>query len=156
DLGTWHLIALNSDCAKIGGCGIGSSELNWLQNDLTVNKKTQCTLVYVHRPRYTSGQWGSDRELQPIWQALEAGGVDVGVSAHDRLYERLGPMDAKGKLDVGKGIRQFVVGTGGGGFDNFFRARSTSEVRQNKSLGLLRLTLHNSSYDWNFVAAPGW
>ena len=153
-LGQWHIVALNTNCNEIGGCGPNSPELQWLKDDLT-NNKTDCTLVAMHHPRYTSGQWGSDRALQPIWDVLEANGVDLVLSAHDRVYERLAPMDATGHLDTQSGIRQFVVGTGGSGFDNFGRPLPTSEVRQNMSLGVLRLTLHTGSYDWQFVPGIG-
>jgi len=113
DLGNWHMVVLNSNCEKIiGGCQVGSPQEQWLRADLSAHPAT-CTLAYWHHPRFSSGQHGNAVEMQPIWQALYAAGVDVVLNGHDHNYERFAPQDATGRADPERGIREFVVGTGG-------------------------------------------
>ena len=146
DLGEWHLIALNSECDAIGGCGAGSPELAWLVADLSAHPAT-CTLAYWHHPRYSSGRHGSNDMTEALWQALAAAGADVVLSGHDHDYERLSPID---------GIRSFVVGTGGRSLYAWPGAPiPQTEVRANDTYGLLELTLGVSDYAWRFVPASG-
>ncbi len=107
------MVVLNSNCEKIiGGCQVGSPQEQWLRADLSAHPAT-CTLAYWHHPRFSSGQHGNAVEMQPIWQALYAAGVDVVLNGHDHNYERFAPQDATGRADPERGIREFVVGTGG-------------------------------------------
>jgi hypothetical protein len=146
DLGTWHLVVLNSDCASIGGCGKGSPQLVWLEADLAAHPAT-CTLAYWHHPRYSSGQHGNDRRTEPLWHALATAGADLVLSGHDHDYERLAPID---------GIRSFVVGTGGHSLIPFTRPPDAqTELRADDSYGLLALDLGATGYSWQFVPIPG-
>ena len=146
DLGSWHLIALNSECDAIGGCGAGSSQLTWLQADLEAHPAS-CTLAYWHHPRYSSGMHGDDTMTDPLWRALAAAGADVVLSGHDHDYERLAPID---------GIREFVVGTGGRSLYAWpGDASAHTEVRANDTYGLLELQVGASNYTWRFVRAAG-
>ena len=146
DLGEWHLIALNSECDAIGGCGEGSPELAWLVADLSAHPAT-CTLAYWHHPRYASGRHGSNDMTEALWQALAAAGGDVVLSGHDHDYERLSPID---------GIRSFVVGTGGRSLYAWPGSPlPQTEVRANDTYGLLALTLRETDYAWRFVPASG-
>ena len=107
-----------------------------------------CTLAYWHPPRFSSGHDGDGTFMQAIWKALQDARADVVVVGHSHNYERFAPMNANGKLDRTGGIRQFVVGTGGAFFTGMSSAKPNSEVRQNNTFGVLKLTLHPTSYDW--------
>jgi len=155
DLGAWHVVALNTNCEQIGGCGARSPQAIWLRADLVAHR-TKCTLALSHAPRFTSGAHGSDPLLRDLWQVLYEGGVDVVLSGHDHDYERFGPQDATGRADAARGMRAFVVGTGGKGLGRFLRARAAnSEIRDNSSIGVLALTLRAEDYSWRFVSVPG-
>ncbi len=58
DLGTWHIVALNSNCAYVGGCHAGSPQEQWLRDDLAAHP-AQCTLAYWHHPLFSSGKFGA-------------------------------------------------------------------------------------------------
>jgi hypothetical protein len=146
DLGAWHLIALNSECDAIGGCGAGSEELAWLVADLSANP-AMCTLAYWHHPRYSSGRHGTNDMTDALWQALAVAGADVVLAGHDHDYERLSPIDE---------IRSFVVGTGGRSLYVWPGSPlPQTEVRSNDTYGLLELTLRATDYAWRFVPAAG-
>lgn len=154
NLGTWHIIVINSECAAVGGCHTGSPQEQWLRADLAAHPAT-CTLAYWHLPRFSSGLMGSFRLLQPIWEALYEAGVDVVLSAHDHLYERFAPQTPDGRADPERGIRQFTVGTGGAELFEFKTPLANSEVRSNDTHGVLKLTLRPTGYDWEFVPVAG-
>jgi acid phosphatase type 7 len=154
DIGSWHLVALNSNCSLID-CTAGSAQERWLRADLAAHP-TSCTLAYWHHPRYSSGHEGNNFLMQPLWAALDDAGAELVLSGNSHNYERFAPLDPNGAVDRGNGIRQFVVGTGGA----FFTAGITTlipggEVAQNHTFGVLMLTLHPSSYDWQFVPIAG-
>ena len=154
DLGAWHIIVLNSNCAQIGGCASGSPQERWLRDDLATHP-TRCTLAYWHHPRFSSGVHGNATELRPLWQTLYAAGADVVVNGHDHDYERFAPQDQDGKPDPIRGIREFIVGTGGVGFTSLGAPIANSEVRNDATFGVLKLTLHPQSYDWQFIPVAG-
>ncbi len=153
ELGTWHVVALNSNCSDIGGCGADSPEVKWLQTDLAAHP-TSCTLAYWHVPRFSSGLHGSNESMQTMWQTAINGGVDVVLNGHDHLYERFAPMDENGNASS-VGTREFVVGTGGTNHYNFIHVLSTSQARDNTSFGVLKLALHPAGYDWQFLPIDG-
>jgi acid phosphatase type 7 len=156
DLGTWHVAALNSNCANVGGCGTGSPEEQWLQADLAAHSSASCTLAYWHHPRFSSGTThGSDPTYTAFWQALYEGGADVVLVGHEHNYERFAPQTATGMADAANGIREFVVGTGGRSHYGFGTPIANSQVRNSTTFGILKLTLHPSSYDWQFVPEAG-
>ncbi|HKV77568.1 MAG TPA: metallophosphoesterase [Candidatus Sulfotelmatobacter sp.] len=152
ELGGWHIIALNSECIQVGGCGTDSEQGKWLQQDLAKHPKT-CTLAYFHKPRFSSGlAHGNDPEVKPLWDILYHSGADVVINGHDHDYERFALQDPNGKIDLEHGIREFVVGTGGkNSHRRFGETKPNSEVRQADTFGVLKLTLHARSYDWEFV-----
>ena len=156
DLGAWHIIVLNSECKHVGGCGAGSQQEQWLRQDLK-DHPTKCTLAYWHKPLFSSGfAHGNDPEVKPLWDALYAANVDVVINGHDHDYERFSPQDPSGRFDSQRGIREFVVGTGGkNSHRSFARPKPNSEVRQADTFGVLKLTLHPASYDWEFVPEAG-
>ena len=93
--------------------------------------------------------------MQAIWKDLYDAGADVVLVGHSHDYERFAPMNSSGGLDRTRGIREFVVGTGGAFFTGWTSVKPNSEVRQNNTFGVLRLTLHSTSYDWKFVPEAG-
>jgi len=154
DLGAWHIVALNSNCPEIGGCGARSAQARWLRDDLAAHPTT-CTLAFTHSARFSSGEHGNDDLMRDLWQILYESGADVVLSGHDHSYERFAPQDANGRADSLRGLRSFVVGTGGKGLGRLFRPRPNSEVRDNSSIGVLKLTLRPEDYSWRFVPIPG-
>ncbi len=149
DLGDWRVLALNSNCDDVGGCREGSPQLDWLESELAANP-ARCTLAYMHHPRFTSTPSGDDVNLDAIWALLYAHGAEIVMSGHAHTYERFAPMDPEGNPDPA-GIVQFVVGTGGNDLHAFDRISRHSEVRNDDTHGVLRLTLRPDSYDWAFI-----
>ena len=155
-VGGWHIVSLNSNCSHIGGCDRGSAEERWLRADLAAHP-ARCTLAYWHHPRFSSGTaHGSDSEMEPIWQDLYADGADVVLSGHEHNYERFAPQTASGRRDSRRGIREFVVGTGGKNhYDDFERPIANSEIRSAETYGILKLTLGRAGYRWQFIPVAG-
>jgi calcineurin-like phosphoesterase family protein len=153
DVGSWHLIALNSNCSRVS-CSAGSAQGQWLRADLAANPRS-CTLAYWHHPRFSSGHDGDGTFMQDVWKTLYDSNADVVLVGHSHNYERFAPMNASGSLDRARGMREFVVGTGGAFFTGVGSARPNSEVRQNNTYGVLKLTLNPASYDWRFVPEAG-
>jgi chitodextrinase len=153
DVGAWHLIGLNSNCSAVP-CAAGSEQERWLRADLTAHP-TACTLAYWHHPRFSSGHDGDGTFMQALWQDLYDANADLVLVGHSHDYERFAPQNASGSLDRVRGIREFVVGTGGAFFTGIGTAHPNSEVRQNTIYGVLKLTLHPTGYDWRFVPEAG-
>ena len=151
DLGTWHLIALNANCSFVS-CSAGSAQEAWLKADLAAHQN-MCTLAYYHQSRFSSGGSGNLSAYAPFWTDLYNGGADVVLSAHDHDYERFAPQNPSQAADAARGIREFVVGTGGRSRSGFQTIMPNSQVRDSTAFGLLVLTLHPSGYDFKFV--PG-
>jgi hypothetical protein len=154
ELGTWHVIVLNSQCDQVGGCDTGSPQERWLREDLAAHPAT-CTLAFWHVPRFSSSPRGDDLTVASFWADLYAAGVTAVLNGHSHEYERLAPMDPLGNLDPAHGIREFVVGTGGAEHVPFAAIRAHSEVRNDNTFGVLLLTLHPRGYDWQFVPEAG-
>ena len=153
DLGTWHIISLNSTVDASGR----SDQMKWLKEDLAAHH-TACMLAYWHIPVFSSGPHGQDlREaarMLDAWRVLYQYGVDVVVNGHDHDYERFALQDSDGKPDP-KGIREFIVGTGGGGLYEFKRPKPNSEVRNNRSYGVIKFTLRATDYSWDYIPGAG-
>ncbi len=141
DVGGWHIISLNSNCRSVGGCGPGSPQEVWLKADLAAHP-AKCTLAFWHHPRWSSGYNGSDPGYDTFWSDLAAAGAEVVLSGHDHHYERFA---------ADRGIRQFVVGTGGRSLFPTIGQEQGSEVANSSTYGVLKLTLRPSSYAWEFV-----
>jgi len=151
DIGAWHIIVLNS----ILPVEAGSPQERWLRADLSAHP-VACTLAYWHYPRFSSGiLHGSDADMQPLWQALYDYGADLVLAGHEHNYERFAPQTPQGIADPMRGIRQFVVGMGGYSHYRFGPPIANSEVRNNDTYGVLKLTLHPDSYSWEFIPVAG-
>jgi hypothetical protein len=154
DLGSWHVISLNSNCSGVvGGCGPGSPQEQWLKADLAAHSNS-CTLAYWHHPRFSSGIHGDQSFVAPFWDDLYQAGADVVLNGHDHVYERFAPLNPRGQTDPAQGIRQFIVGTGGAELTEFNRIHPTSERQIAGLNGVLEMKLHPDGYDWQFITAP--
>lgn len=156
ELGSWHIVVLNSECAEVGGCDAASPQGKWLREDLAQHP-VACTLAYFHKPLFSSGgRHGGDPEMKPLWDALYRAGADVVLNGHDHDYERFAPQDPEGHRDPAHGLREFVVGSGGkNSHRTMGEAKANSEVRNDDTFGVLKLTLHPAGYDWEFVPEAG-
>jgi len=155
ELGSWHIVALNSECADVGGCEAGSPQEKWLRQDLAAHP-TACTLAYWHKPLFSSGgAHGNDLTVKPLWQVLYDANADVIIGGHDHDYERFAPQSPDGVADAARGIREFVVGTGGKNQRPFGAIDANSESRSADTFGVLKLTLRSDGYDWLFVPQAG-
>ena len=148
DIGAWHIIALNSNCGDIGGCSPSSAEYQWLQSDLSSHKNL-CTLAYWHIPLFSSGGRAAIN-TQALWNLLYSKNADLILNGHDHIYERFAPQDPSAVADPSRGIREFIVGTGGSNHTAIAQVAANSEVRNTNTYGVLKLTLHSTGYDWKF------
>jgi acid phosphatase type 7 len=150
DLGAWRIYALNSEI----NVSSTSAQITWLQDDLADNP-TQCVLAYWHRPRWSSGNnHGSDEDYQTLWQILYDAGAELVVNGHEHNYERFAEMNAEGAV-TSPGLREIVVGTGGRHLYEFDSPLPASEVRNDSTYGVLKLTLRADAYDWEFIPIAG-
>ena len=154
DIGTWHIIVINSNCSEIGGCDTNSPQLTWLTADLA-SHPALCTLAYWHHPLFSSGLHGNDGDMKPVWQALYNAGVELVLNGHDHDYERFAPQNPNGVADPVNGIREFVVGTGGKGLRSIGNPINNSVVQNDSTWGVLKLILHSDGYDWRFIPVAG-
>ena len=158
NLGRWHIVALNSNCEEVpGGCEASSPQGRWLEADLAANEDKSCTLAYMHHPRFSSGEkHGNTHYVKPLLEALYEAGADVVLSGHEHNYERFAPQNPGGREDPERGIRQFVVGTGGGkGTYPILAPIANSEVHNDDTYGVLSLGLRPKGYAWRFVPVEG-
>jgi hypothetical protein len=156
DVGGWHIVVLNSECSRVGGCESGSVQEKWLKTDLAAHP-TQCSMAVWHSPRFYSALAQGLPAFKDVWQDLYDAGVEVVVNAHMHYYMRYAPMDPEGQLDEAKGIQEFIVGTGGAIplFKGSPSCTGNCKVINNTTFGVIKFTLHPDSYDWAFLPEPG-
>lgn len=138
--GSWLLISLNSNVAMAAG----SPQYAWLQREL--QQPSRCTLAYWHHPLISSGPNGNNANTKPLWDLLYAAGADVVLVGHEHLYERYLPQDPDGRLDRDRGLRQFIVGTGGAELTNVVSRRANSATTY-VGHGVLKLVLGDNRYE---------
>jgi acid phosphatase type 7 len=156
DVGGWHVVVLNSECARVGGCEAGSAQEKWLKQDLA-DHPAQCSIAIWHMPRFHAALAEGLPLFKDFWKDLYEAGVELVVNAHQHYYMRYAPLDPNGQPDDARGIQEFIVGTGGA-IPLAKGERTCSgncQVYNNKTFGLLKLTLHPDSYEWAFVPEPG-
>ncbi len=132
NLGSWHLISLNIECStQPGGCSNTgtwfAAELAWLKKDLEENHSA-CTAAYWHQPTFSATNSITPEGIaaQAFWQLLYEHRADLVLNGHDHLYARYRPLDPSGNHDPKKGIREFIVGTGGETLDPVVTTTVTS------------------------------
>lgn len=148
--GDWLLLAMNSYLKPEDH----AQQLEWLKKELA-DKPARCTLAFWHHPLYSSGGHGSSRRMIEAWRLLHEAGAELVLSAHDHHYERFAPQDSEGNRDETRGMRQFVIGTGGATLSPVRFPDSNSEYRNNLSHGVLKLVLRSDGYEWEFLAVDG-
>jgi len=148
-VGPWQVIGLNSEIPAAPG----SEQLTWLRSELA-SRRSLCTAVIWHRPLFSSGLHGDNPDMRDIWRTLYEFDVDVVINGHDHSYERFAPQDPDGRYDPARGIREFVVGTGGAPLYEFAGVRPNSEVR-GSVWGVASFTLSSAGYQWEFVPVEG-
>jgi hypothetical protein len=154
DLGTWHLVALNSNCGQVS-CRGHSHQLKWLRRDLR-RKRGHCVLAYMHHPRFSSGLHEEHQDTGRLWNALYRGGADVVLNGHDHIYERFAPQRPDGTRDRRRGITEFTAGTGGYQlFSVAARRARHSQFATSAGFGVLFLRLDRRSFRWSFVDTSG-
>jgi calcineurin-like phosphoesterase family protein len=153
NIGAWHLISLNSQCSQAGGCGSSSPQGVWLRSDLAAHPN-QCLLAYWHIPLFSSGGRANSNS-RSFWDALYAAGADVVLAGHDHIYERFAPQTPTGAADATRGVREFIVGTGGADHTSLASTAANSQVRNTSTYGVLDLTLSSDHYAWRFVPEAG-
>jgi hypothetical protein len=151
DLGAWHIIVLNSNIARDSA----SAQVQWLRADLQANSGKACTLAYWHHPRFSSGQHGNDVTQAALWDTLHAYDADVILNGHEHNYERFAPQNPSGGADNARGIREFIVGTGGRELRTKGTTKANSQVFSSAAFGVLKLTLSAASYSWQFIPIAG-
>jgi len=151
DLGTWHIVVLNSNCSFVA-CGAASPQGQWLQADLAAHPNA-CTMAYFHHPLFASG--GGNPMVKPLWDQLYAANVDVVLNGHVHRYERWKPMDPAGNVDPTNGITQFIVGTGGEDHQTTTAVDSRVDAFNQTTFGVLRMQLSDGSYSWQFLPVSG-
>jgi len=154
NVGSWHVVALNSNCRKIDGCGPRSPQAEWLRADLAASQ-ARCTLAYTHNPRVSSASGGDFAQIDALWRVLADNGVELLLSGHHHNYERFAPLNADLALDEQRGVQQFVVGTGGHSTGVPGSPRQMSVVRNGDTFGVLRLSLRADGFDWRFIPEVG-
>ena len=154
NVGAWHFIALNSNCAFIGGCGAASAQARWLAADLVANRQ-KCSVAYMHHPFRSAGPNGDTAALQPLMTLLYVAGVDIVLSGHEHSYQRFEPMTGDGVADPQRGFRLFVVGTGGRDLTAFTRLAPLTAIRTNEHFGVMKIMMKDVSYEWAFTNTAG-
>jgi Calcineurin-like phosphoesterase len=151
NLGAWHIVALDSNCEKVGGCSSTSPQGQFLRTNLQTDEH-KCELLFWHHPRFT--RYKTETPVKALWTIAYNNGVDVILNGHSHAYERYAPQRPSGLPDGQRGIREFVVGTGGKNHAAPVATRDNLRVTNNTTFGILRMTLEPGSYDWRFVPDP--
>jgi len=165
DKGSWHIVVLNTSDWEHGGAatfGIDaalhptpSEQVDWLTTDLQNNQKPCIAVISWERRFYTSSTstLGRNSNMRPMAGIMQQYGVDLVISAKDKAYERFAPMDYDNGTANPAGFRQFIVGTGGRSWDGVVSgtAPATRESYIPQAWGVLKLTMNENSYDWQFI-----
>jgi acid phosphatase type 7 len=155
DRGSWHIVVLNSNCEEVGGCGKRSAQGRWLRTDLVQNP-TKCTLAYFHDPLYASGREHDSPQVKPFWDKLYNHHADVILSGSAHRYERYARITPSGERSSARGIRQFIVGTGGTASGTIKGPdEPRTQAKKVGAPGVLKLKLGSGFYQWKFVPVAG-
>ncbi|MCZ7440316.1 DNRLRE domain-containing protein [Micromonospora sp. WMMC241] len=154
DKAGWHIVVLNTNCSRVGGCQAGSAQEKWLRADLAAHPN-RCTLAQYHHPLFSSGGRESSA-VRPLFQALYDAGAEIVINGHNHQYERFAPQNPSGVAEPDRGIREFVVGTGGRPLQaSFPEPAANSQVKNGTTFGVLKLTLSTNAYSWQFLPVAG-
>jgi 3',5'-cyclic AMP phosphodiesterase CpdA len=154
DAAGWHIVGLNSNCELDIDCDPGSAQYQWLEEDLRTSP-SQCTLAFMHHPRFSSGPHGNDRSVAPLMELMYQYGVEVVLVGHEHIYERFAPIKPNGDRNANTGIRQITVGTGGGQHYWIEDRQPNSVVHNTDRFGVLEMGLFPGGYSWRFAGIGG-
>jgi hypothetical protein len=155
DRGAWHIVVLNSNCKEVGGCEWKSAQGRWLRRDLA-NHRARCTLAYFHHPLYASGRGEDSSQVKPFWHILYNYHAEVILNGHAHRYERFARITPSGERSSARGIRQFIVGTGGApGGSQKGPDEPRVQAKKIDAPGVLKLDLGSGFYRWKFVPVAG-
>lgn len=154
DLGSWHIISLPSAAIRYG-CDV-SGITAALKADLAASSK-RCTLAFMQEPYWTrpTGKHTRENRLRPWVQALYDRNADVLLQASNHDYQRFAPQNMSDRPDASRGIRSFVVGTGGISLYPFTGTAPNVEAWNDRTYGVLKMVLHSNGYDFEFVPVAG-
>lgn len=153
EVGSWHIIVLNSECDEVGGCDPSSPQGQWLAADLAAHQ-TECTMAIWHRPLVSAAGTPDAAWIRPFWTALYDAGAELVLNGHFHAYQRFAPMTPDLELDREHGIREIIAGTGGNQPMQLTREAAHLEV-QDRAFGVLLLRLYLNRYEWEFVPVRG-
>jgi len=153
NIGSWHVIVLNSNCDYVGGCEKTSPQGKWLIDDLA-ESTSACTLAYWHHPLFASNKTGNSF-VKPFWETLYAAGAELVLNGHNHAYERFFPQNPQGEKDLDKGILEIIAGTGGSSLSKTGSIAKNSARQNDKTFGVLKLTLYPERYRWEFIPVEG-
>ncbi len=148
DLGAWHIIALNSQFSG----KVGTPQAEWVKADLAAHQQL-CTMAVWHVPLF--GQDSASTRMKNVYQLLYDAGAELVLNGHEHNYQRFAPQTADGVVDPDRGIREFIVGTGGRSIGGGTTAFANREAFNANAFGVLKLSLHATSFDWEFVPVAG-
>jgi hypothetical protein len=147
EYGQWFILAVNSEIEV----DEGSEQLDWLRHELRSTDR-RCIMAYFHRPRFASGHYGTDDRVEDLFLTLYEHGVSIVLNGHEHHYERMKPLNPDGEIEPDRGVRHFIVGTGGGNRRSA-RAGRRTDALDTDGWGILRLELRPESYAWSFLPA---
>jgi hypothetical protein len=153
DIGDWLVIGLNSN---LKGEALARQE-RWLTELLAAKGSAgKCLLAFWHHPLFSSRRRGKGAEgMKGAWALLQARHADIVLNGHEHFYEAFAPQSIDGAADQA-GLREFIVGTGGGELDDTDGGpRAANSRLWLKTYGVLKLTLAERSYRWQFLGEDG-
>jgi alkaline phosphatase len=150
-IGNWLVVGLNSNLAGEAM----ERQYAWFAALLQEKAKdSPCLLAFWHHPLFSSRRHGKGAEgMKRFWQLLEQDHADLILNGHEHFYEAFAPQTLAGAADPA-GIREIIVGTGGGALDDTHGIAANSLVVR-KQYGVLQLTLGDHGYAWRFIGVDG-
>ncbi|CAA9377149.1 MAG: Alkaline phosphatase [uncultured Nocardioidaceae bacterium] len=152
-LGGWQVVAANSNCSKVGGCGATSPQGRFIASYL--DRAGTCELVFDHHPAFSDGGQGDSADGRALFAVAYQNRGELFLSGHDHNYQRFAPRRPDGSISTSTGVRQFVVGTGGKDLRGYRTTRQRTQYRQNTRFGALRLVLSSTGYSARFMSISG-
>ena len=150
DYGAWRIFVANNNQNV-------ADQTAWMTRELATSPT--CTMAIWHRPLFTSSAEPSNAQkpgpTRPWWRLLYDAKAELVLHGHIHSYERFAPLTPDGIVDTARGIREFVVGTGGSGLYDFNAVPRVGSQKRLKAWGVLKLTLWPTRYKWQFIDTTG-
>lgn len=149
--GSWRCYFLNSQLNR-------ADQTEWLRADLPAYADYNIMAMW-HQPTYASVCAHNGKAMTymagsgPWWTLLQQYGAEFVCSGHAHRYERFAQQLVDGTRSV-RGIRQFILGTGGAKPMDILRVDPASE-KQYVGRGAMRFDLYPDRYEWVFTDLSG-